>query len=223
MKYLKEYWASILVLILVVVLSIGTFFIDLNAFQQSIKDAGIWAPVFYILAKTSTVVFAPLSGTALYVFSVPLFGFWKGLLYSFIGDLIGATITFYLSRWYGQPVIKYFTGKKNLVYIESVLDIMSTFKGFVSVRLAALVMPEIASYAAGLTKLRFRDFIYIHMIIDIVPIVVMTMPGLLFSQNLPIWFGVATLVCATLVTIVSVSIFVRMVHAHVKTKTNLVN
>lgn len=211
MKYLARHWTSILVIALIVALSIGSFFIDLTAFQQTIADAGIWAPVLYVLAKSSTVIFAPLSGTALYVLSAPLFGFWKGVMLSFIGDFVGAVVTFYLSRFFGQPVIKYFAGKKNMKYIESTLDIMSTYKGFVSVRLAALTMPEIASYAAGLTKLRFTQFIFIHMAIDIIPIIVMTTPGLLFSQEIPVWFGLTAIVSATLVTVVSVIIFARMV------------
>lgn len=211
MRYLKIHWISILVILIIIFLSVGSFLIDLDSFQKTIEGAGIWAPLLYIAAKSSTVIFAPLSGTALYVFSVPLFGFWKGILYSFIGDLIGAVVTFYLSRFYGQPVIKYFAGKKNMKYIESTLDIMSTYKGFISIRLAALTMPEIASYAAGLTKLRFTQFIFIHMGIDIIPIIVMSTPGLLFSQEIPVWFGLTAIISATLVTVLSVAIFVRMV------------
>ena len=111
MDYIKNHLVSIFVISLVAVLSIGSFFIDINAFKDVIIGAGVWAPVLYILAKISTVVFAPLSGTVLYVFSVPLFGFWKGVLYSFIGDFIGAVITFYLSRIFGRQVISYFAGK----------------------------------------------------------------------------------------------------------------
>lgn len=209
-KYLREHWVSIFVIALIVVLSVGTFFVDLNAVRESIEEAGIWAPVLYILAKTSTVVFAPLSGTALYVFSVPLFGFWKGILYSFIGDLIGAIITFYLSRFFGRPIVRYFAGKKNMDYIENALKVMSTTKGFVSMRLAALSMPEIASYAAGLTTINFWFFITIHMAIDIVPILVMTAPGLFFTNHLPAWLVVTGVVAAGLVTIVSIAIFVYM-------------
>jgi uncharacterized membrane protein YdjX (TVP38/TMEM64 family) len=208
--YLRKHWASIFVILLIVVLSIGTFFVDLNALRHSIEEAGIWAPVLYILAKVSTVVFAPLSGTALYVFSVPLFGFWKGVLYSFIGDLIGAVITFYLSRSFGRPVVRYFAGKKNMDYIENALEVMSTPKGFLSMRLAALSMPEIASYAAGLTAINFWFFITVHMAVDIVPILVMTMPGLFFTNHMPTWLVVSGVVAAGLVTVVSVAIFVFM-------------
>ncbi len=209
-SYLRKHWVSILVIILIVVLSIGTFFVDLDAIRESIENAGVWAPVLYILAKTSTVVFAPLSGTALYVFSVPLFGFWHGVLYSFIGDLIGAVITFYLSRHFGRPVVKYFAGKKNMDYIESALEVMSTPKGFLSMRVAALSMPEIASYAAGLTAINFWFFIAVHMAVDIIPILVMSSLGLFFTNDLPPWLIVSGVIAAGLVTVVSIAIFVFM-------------
>jgi uncharacterized membrane protein YdjX (TVP38/TMEM64 family) len=208
--YLRKHWASILVIILIAVISIGTFFIDLETIHHSIESAGAWAPVLYILAKCSTVVFAPLSGTALYVFSVPLFGFWKGVMFSFIGDLIGAVITFYLSRYFGRPVVRYFAGKKNMDYIESALEVMSTPKGFLSMRLAALSMPEIASYAAGLTAINFWFFITVHMAVDIIPILVMSSLGLFFTNHLPTWLVVSGVVAAGLVTVVSIAIFVFM-------------
>jgi uncharacterized membrane protein YdjX (TVP38/TMEM64 family) len=210
MKYLKDHWGSITVIILVVILSIASFFIDLNKFKVYIEHAGIWAPILYILAKISTVVFAPLSGTALYVFSVPLFGFWKGVLYSLIGDTIGAIITFYLSRLFGRPIVSYFAGKKNMEYIENALLLMGTKKGFISMRLAALSMPEIASYAAGLTTINFGFFIIVHMLVDIVPVMVMTSLGLFFVEDLPAWVITVGIILAVLVTIVSIAIFIFM-------------
>lgn len=218
MDYLKSHIVSIFVVALVAVLSIGSFFVDINMIKDLIIDAGVWAPVFYILAKTSTVVFAPLSGTVLYVFSVPLFGFWKGVLYSFIGDLIGAVITFYLSRIFGRQVISYFAGKKNMDRIEDTLELMGTKKGFITMRLAALSMPEIASYAAGLTPINFLFFITVHMLIDIIPILIVSSPGLFFTQVIPVWLVTIGAVLAVAVTIGSIAVFGFMLKREHKKK-----
>lgn len=209
-KYFKDHWVSILIIIIVAMLSIGSFFIDINTFKEYIAAAGVWAPIIYILAKISTVVFAPLSGTALYVFSVPLFGFWYGVMYSLIGDLIGAIITFYISRLFGRPIVSYFAGKKNMEYIENSLILMGTKKGFVTMRLAALTMPEIASYAAGLTAINFTFFITVHMAIIVVPVFVMSSLGLFFIKDMPTWLIATGVIAATLITIISVGIFVYM-------------
>lgn len=222
MKYIKDHIVSIIVLGILLILSFGSFFIDLQALKDTIASAGVWAPIIYIFVKSSTVIFAPLSGTPLYVFSVPLFGFWYGALYSFIGDLIGAVITFYISKFFGRPVVSHFAGKKNMPHIEDALELMATPKGFLTMRLAALSMPEIASYAAGLTKINFWFFITVHMAVDIIPILVMTSIGLFFTQEFPVWMVILGVASASFVTIASILIFVFMLkktHArHVKNK-----
>lgn len=222
MNYLKDHIGSIIVIFLIAILSIGSFFIDLNAIKDFIAGAGIWAPIFYILTKASTVILAPLSGTALYVFSVPLFGFWKAITFSLIGDFIGAVVTFYLSRLFGRPVVEYFAGKKNMPFIEESLALMATPKGFISMRLAAVGMPEIASYAAGLTPINFLFFICVHMIVGIIPVVVISLPGLFFTQNFPVWFMGLGVILIGVVTIVSIGIFVFMLkQIHKKNKNSI--
>jgi uncharacterized membrane protein YdjX (TVP38/TMEM64 family) len=210
MKYIKDHIVSIIVLGILIVLSFGSFFIDLEKMRTVIESAGVLAPIIYILVKSSTVIFAPLSGTPLYVFSVPIFGFWHGVIYSFIGDLIGAIVTFYISKFFGRPVVSYFAGKKNMPHIEDALELMATPKGFLTMRLAALSMPEIASYAAGLTKINFWFFISVHMLVDIIPILVMTSIGLFFTQSFPTWMVILGVASAGAVTVVSILIFVFM-------------
>lgn len=217
MKYIKDHIVSIIVIGVLAVLSFGSFFIDLDALRQLIKDSGPWAPFVYILIKASTVIFAPISGTALYVFSAPLFGFWNAVIYSFTGDLIGAVVTFYISRFFGRPVVEYFAGKKNMSHIEDALELMATTKGFLTMRLAAISMPEIASYAAGLTKINFWFFIVVHMVIDLVPIIIMTLPGLFFVQEFPAWLVTLGVLSVGVVTLGSILIFVFMLkQAHKK-------
>ncbi len=213
MKYIRDHIVSIIIIGILAILSFGSLFIDLNTLREAIASAGPLAPILYILVKASTVIFAPLSGTALYIFSAPLFGFWNALLYSFTGDLIGSVVTFYISRLFGRPVVEYFAGKKNMPHIEDALELMATTKGFLTMRLAAISMPEIASYAAGLTKINFWFFISIHMAIDFVAIVVMTLPGLFFVQEFPKWLVIAGAASVGVVTIGSILVFVFMLKA----------
>ena len=209
-KYIKDHFVSIIIIGILALLSFGSFFIDLDSLRQAIADAGPYAPILYILIKASTVIFAPLSGTPLYIFSAPLFGFWNALAYSLTGDLIGAVVTFYISRFFGRPVVQYFAGKKNMPHIEDALELMATTKGFLTMRIAALSMPEIASYAAGLTKINFWFFISIHMIIDAVPVVIMTLPGLLFIEEFPAWVVALGVASVGVVTIASILVFIFM-------------
>ncbi len=211
MKYMKEHAKSIIVIGALLILSFILFaYVDAEAMRLAIESAGPWAPILYIIAKISTVVFAPLSGTILYVFSVPIFGFWPAVAYSLIGDFIGATITFYLSRFYGRPVVQYFMGQKNMIHIENALEIMSTRKGFVSMRLAAISMPEIASYAAGLTKIAYTPFILIHMGVNLFPTFVLCATGLFIGSDTPAWLSAVGIATVGLVTVGSIAVFVFM-------------
>jgi len=214
MHYLRKYWSSIFVISIILIFSIGSLFIDLKTFQLYVEGAGIWAPFLYILLKSSTVIFAPLSGTALYIFSVPIFGFWWAILYSFIGDLIGAVVTFYIARIYGKPIVAYFIGRKNLKYVYAALDIMSTPKGFLSLRFATITTPEIASYSAGLSTLPFKKFIFIHMLIDSIPTLTLSFFGLLFTEKIPLAITITIATVAIIVTGVSTYVFIRMVKKH---------
>lgn len=216
METIRKYLVSVSVLLLIVALSIFSFFIDVESFRDNIEAAGLFAPILYMLIKSSTVIFAPLSGTALYILSVPMFGFWNGLLYSFLGDFLGAVVTFYLSRFFGRPVIQYFAGKKNMIYIEKSLDLMSTVKGFILFRLASLTMPEIGSYGAGLSKLKFTQFIIIHMAIDLVPIIVMTSLGFFIGADLPLWVILIVIGLGILITLINVIIFGKVLKKEVQ-------
>lgn len=218
MNFIRKHIASFIVLLLVIVLSVASFFIDIEPFRDSIESAGIFAPILYILIKSSTVIFAPLSGTALYILSVPVFGFWYGLLYSFLGDLLGSIVAFYISRFFGRPVVKYFVGKKHMVYVENSLEFMSTLKGFFILRLGLLAMPEVAAYAAGLTKIKFLPFIIIHMGIDLFPIIILTSPGLFIESSLPVGVIISVMVIAVAVTLINLFIFGRIIHKRVKQK-----
>ncbi len=208
--YIKKHLGSIIILGILALVSFGSFFIDLNELQESIKSAGVWAPLLYIVIKSSTVIFAPLSGTPLYIFSVPLFGFWKGVLFSVIGDFIGAIITFYISRFFGRPVVSYFAGKNNMEYIEKALLVMGTKKGFITMRLAAISMPEIASYAAGLTSINFLFFIIVHMLVHFIPVLIVSSIGLIFREHLPAWLVTLGIISVSIVTIISIGIFIFM-------------
>lgn len=216
MNFLRKNIVSIVIVLLVIALSVGSFFIDINSIKDAIESAGVWAPIFYILIKSSTVIFAPLSGTPLYVFSVPIFGFWLGLLYSFLGDLLGSIVSFYISRLFGRPVVKYFTGKNNMVYVEKSLEIMSTIKGFLILRFATLTMPEISSYAAGLSKIKFLPFIIIQMLVDLIPVLVLTSSGLLIGHTVPIWFISTIIILGICISIGNVIFFAYTIKKEIK-------
>ncbi len=141
-------------------------FIDLSAVSEWVAQAGVWGPLLFIGLKISTIVIAPLSGSPLYPLVGLIFGFWPGLLYVLIGDTIGYTTNFFLSRIFGQKLVDRFISQKEQGLLAKIVRHIGTPKGFFQACLTMFAMPEFLCYAAGLTKLR-----YIHFISIMVPIV----------------------------------------------------
>ena len=142
------------------------YLFDLGDVQAFIARFGIFAPVVFILTKASTIVFAPLSGSALYPAAGALFGFWKGFIIITIGDFIGGTVAFFIARKYGVAITKRFV-KSESSLLSRMLDKIGTLKGFIFARICFVPMPEVVCYAAGLTRMSYLQFILVHMAIDI--------------------------------------------------------
>ena len=151
-----NFWGLGITLLAIVAIAL---FIDLDSVRIWVEGAGIWAPLVFILLKTSTIVIAPLSGTPLYPLVGILFGFWPGFLYVLIGDFIGYTSTFFISRKFGKAFIHKMISKKEDGLLARVIDHAGTPKGFLHACLTLLAIPELLSYGAGLTKLPYLKFI----------------------------------------------------------------
>lgn len=167
MKKYKDLIENVVSLVLVfAAIAILFYFFDLGDVQTFVSRFGIWAPVIFALTKASTIVFAPLSGSALYPAAGALFGFWKGFIVITIGDFLGGTIAFIIARKYGIAITKRFI-KDESSLLSRMLEKMGTLKGFIFARMCFVPMPEVVCYAAGLTKMSYLRFILVHMAIDI--------------------------------------------------------
>lgn len=172
-------------------------YFDLSNLKDKIISYGIWGPIFLIIIKSITIIFAPLSGAALYPLAGAIFGFWFGFLYIFIGDAIGAIISFYLSRLIGQGIVEKVLLVRDIPTTKKIVDIMETNRGFLFIRCCFLMMPEIVSYIAGLTRIKFWKFFVIHNSVGIIPTAILVYGGhiLLDKLNQPlILFGILFLI-----------------------------
>ena len=193
---------------IVIVLFIFYFSIRLigtENIEEKVREAGVFGPVIFIFLKASTIVFAPLSGMPLYLSAGILFGFFKGILYILIGDFIGFTVAFHISRVFGKKVASYFLSKEGMGAVKSVITHMGTTKGLVQSCLVFIGFPEVVSYGAGLTKISYLKFIPIIMIIGAIPAIILVAAGKVVIES----FGAVslTIVSILLVFIVLVGVF----------------
>ena len=164
-------------MLLVILFGLGTL-VDLENIRETIEQLGVVGPLVYIILKASTIVISPLVGAPLYLIAGPLFGFWKGFLYSMIGDILGTTAAFYLSRLYGKRIINFFFSGRLIRLIEKVLSKIEDWKGLLYSRLVLFVLHDVISYAAGLTRIRFSTFITVSIMAFIIPVALSVALGL---------------------------------------------
>ncbi len=145
-----------------------TFLIDLDSVRSWVEQAGIWGPVIFILLKISTIVIAPLSGSPLYPLVGLLFGFWPGILYIEIGDFLGYSIAFFISRFFGEKFVSKLLSDNEEGMLARIVKHASTPKGFLHACLTLFAMPEILAYGAGLTKISYWRFISTMMPITLI-------------------------------------------------------
>lgn len=182
---------------------------DIDAVQAYIETAGVWAPLLLILAKATTIILVPLSGSPLYPIGGALFGFWKAFGLLLVGDAIGGTVAFVISRYFGRAVALRLIGSQGGLLTQA-LEMMSTVRGFLLARLCFLSFPEIPAYAGGLSRIPFLPFILIYSLIGAIPTALTTYLGSFLTQenNPLVFFGI--FVGGALVSGVSIAIFIYL-------------
>ena len=174
----RELYANIFWIILTIV---AVYFfarlLGIDSVRERIATAGVWGPLLIILLKASTLVVAPLGGSPLYPLAGIAFGFWNGFLYTLIGDIFGAAIAFFISRWFGRRVVQYFVTRPGMKLVDVILAYLGTTRGLIYARLIFFSFPEGVTYAAGLTTISFWKFLALMLPIGIGPHALMVWSG----------------------------------------------
>ena len=117
-----------------------------------VRSAG--PPVAFVLIYTIGILFLP--ATPFTIAGAVIFGKFEGMLYNLAADSLGASISFYLGRYFLHGVARGFLETR-----MPWLDRKATEEGFsVIFYLRIFWFPFIVlNYAAGATKIRFRDYL----------------------------------------------------------------
>lgn len=135
--------------------------LNLKAFTPaSVRDYlngfGKFAVVIYILAYALNTIslFPPIAILSLSAGLV--FGPFWGAIYLMIGAMLGATCTFFISRFFGRGIINKLL-KGRLKEFDSLLE-RRGFAAILFFRVIPVIPYEVINYVSGLTKIRFRDY-----------------------------------------------------------------
>ncbi len=206
----KDYIENIAGLAIMFSIMIAGFsYFDMSEIERFVSESGIWGPTILVLAKASTMIFAPISGSPLYPLAGALFGIYQGSLLLILGDFIGSVVSFYISRIFGRRAVERFA-RGNVPVIDRILRFMETSRGFLLARVCFIAMPEAVSYAAGLTRIAFARFIVISTAIGIVPTIVLASAGSWIALGTDSGSALALVIIGLIISVSGGIAFIRM-------------
>lgn len=125
--------------------------------KEYIRSSGIFGPLVY-MAMFSVIP----AGSIIAIAGGMAFGVYYGTLYTIIGAVVGATVAFYISRLLGRGAVDRFLKGKFSSFEEGMEN-----RGFLLIlvlRLIPIIPFNVISFGAGLSKIRYLDYMLATMI-----------------------------------------------------------
>lgn len=142
-------------------------FKDLQAVQDLIQSFGILGPFFVIIFFILDVVIVPIPGPLVAIAAGYLYGKLTGTIISVVGNILGSVIAFCLARKFGRPFVEKLISEKELSHFDGIFKkrgLHALWIGYIF----PIFPSDTISYAAGLSKVKFRTF-FIIMSIGFIP------------------------------------------------------
>jgi uncharacterized membrane protein YdjX (TVP38/TMEM64 family) len=124
--------------------------------QEILVKAGGLAPILYMTLMALAVVISPIPSVPLDVAAGAFFGPFLGTIYSAIGALGGAVVSFLIARYLGRGFIERFVSG-HINFCTTCSDVLLRKVVFIA-RLLPIFSFDIVSYGAGLTKMSLKAF-----------------------------------------------------------------
>ncbi|HUV72071.1 MAG TPA: VTT domain-containing protein [Clostridia bacterium] len=137
-------------------------------FQSYVEGLGVFAPLVIILYTVVSHVFAPVSGSPGVLLGFAIFGVIQTSVYLYVASLISATINFYIARVFGREWVEKLAGKRAMSDVDDFIA-ASGRKMLALSRVFGFPIFEVISYAAGLTKMSFKNYFLITVVFSAIP------------------------------------------------------
>ena len=163
-----------------------------------VEQSGPWAPVTYVAEKAAATIVAPFSGVPLKAASGALFGLTGGVFFSLFGDVIGGCVCFLAARYVGWSTVERLTGDSRMAHLNGVIDRgLGGWRELLFFRVTFPAIYNLLSYAAGSTKLPFRQYLAVTAFGGIVHTSILVMLGasvaLSWEARVAAYAGIAVL------------------------------
>lgn len=149
----------ILTIICILVTGLGVYFlggIDRQQLQTWLQQMGIWAPIIFIVLYTVGTLLV-LPSTPLNLSGGAIFDVWWGTIWTTVAAVIAAVVAFAFTRTVGRELItRKLAGRWEAIDAE--IRQGGLFYLF-AIRLLPIIPYGLVNFGAGLTSIRFRDYL----------------------------------------------------------------
>ncbi len=132
---------------------------------QWIDSLGVWGPVMIVGIRILTSIFPIFTWTPWYIASGYLFGLEDAFIYNSIWNVIWIIVSFFIARRYGLPVVRRIIGQESTEKIIELLDSFNSPKTFAISRSLFFFIDDIRNYAAGMSRIWFRRYFIISLVV----------------------------------------------------------
>ena len=166
-------------------------------FRLWVEERGWWGRLAFVGMVLLQVLVAVIPGEPLEIAAGYAFGFFEGTLLCLIGMTIGGVLVFGFVRRFGVRALEIFFSREK---IENIKFLQNNRRVYLIV-IAAFLLPgtpkDLLSYAAGLTKIRFRHWLWITSLCRLPSLVTSTLGGNALGTER--WVQAALIFAATVV------------------------
>jgi len=126
----------------------------LNSMIQAYGQIGL------LVVMIIQTIIAPIPSEALLIFSGAIgIKIIDIVIFGGLGTIIGSIIAFYIAKVGGKPIITKLIGSKWIGRVDNWVERNGT-KAILFTRLIPIIPFDLISYMAGITKLRFRNYLF---------------------------------------------------------------
>jgi uncharacterized membrane protein YdjX (TVP38/TMEM64 family) len=117
-----------------------------------------YAPLYFILFYVA-ISFIPIPIAPIMFVGGFLFPFIPAVIFTLLGSIIFATISFYIARWLGRDYYEYLESKNQKLQSMDLRLRHDPFENLLLLRMFFIIPGEVINVYAGLSKIKFKDFI----------------------------------------------------------------
>ena len=176
-------FAVAIVILAAITVPLITTYKDPAQFKAYIDSLGVWGFFLMLFVQIAQIIVALIPGEVVEFVAGALYGWFWGLLFCFLGILIGQTIIFKTVRILGRDFVEKVAGSEKLKKF-SYLQNDSKLKIIVFLLFFIPGTPkDLLTYIVPLTKMKLREFLLITLVARIPSVVSSTYAGEAFGNQ----------------------------------------